>query len=40
MGRTKAEELGTPGFELLSLCLAYRALYIEPFCRKNSGKTA
>ena len=35
MGQTKAEEP-----ELLSLRLALKALLIEPFCRKNSGKTA
>jgi hypothetical protein len=39
-GQTKAKELRTPCPELLSLRLALKALKTEPFCRKDSRKTA
>ena len=41
-GQTKANELGTPRLELLSLRLALRskALQVGPFCTKNSRETA
>ena len=37
--QTKAEELGTPCPDLLSLRLSLKALKFEPFLNKNSGKT-
>jgi hypothetical protein len=38
--QTKAEELRSLAPKLLSLRLSLKALYFEPFLRKNSRKTA
>jgi hypothetical protein len=38
-GQTKAEEIGDPVLDLLSLRLSLKALWFEPFLRKNSCKT-